>query len=201
MLITAFEPFGEDDSNSSEEVLNAVANVGGLLDDSDATLILPVDRISAVDRLIEYHQKARPNIVVCLGQANDRSEITIEKLAINCCDFRIPDNSGVQPVDEPVVMGGPAAYFSTLSVSSLVKELKQKNVPAAVSYSAGTYVCNAVLYGLLHHVKINALPTQVGFVHLPPTPEQVTEERPNCLAIDIQIRAVSEIIRLLRANF
>jgi len=167
ILITAFEPFGEDTSNITDDILRAIAN-DGFADNRDiALLTLPVTRSDALPKLIVAIESGNPDMVVCLGQDNDRSEISIEKIAINLCCYRIPDNAGEQPGDEPVIEGGPTAYFSTLPIEALLECMTAEGIPASVSYSAGTYVCNSLFYGLMHYLD-NELPeTRGGFIHIP----------------------------------
>jgi len=118
-------------------------------------------------KLVAAVESGRPDTVVCLGQDNDRPGLSIEKVAINMCCYRLPDNAGEQPVDEPVVANGPAAYFSTLPVDALLECLTAAGIPANVSFSAGTYVCNSLFYGLMHYLE-NELPgTRGGFIHIP----------------------------------
>ena len=127
---------------------------------------------------LRKHLKAvRPALVVCVGQAGGRAEITPERVAINVDDARIPDNSGRQPVDRPVVRGGPAAYFSTLPVKAIVRELRGRGIPAAVSQTAGTFVCNHVFYGLMHGLR-GQRRVRGGFIHVPFLPEQARGKRP-----------------------
>ena len=105
-----------------------------------------------LDRLHGALEETRPDLVVCLGQASGRSDVSVERVAINLVDARIPDNAGRQPIDEPVIAGGPGAYFSTLPVKAIVRALRQGGVPASASLTAGTYNCNAIFYGLSHYI-------------------------------------------------
>ena len=116
----------------------------------------------------------QPNAVITIGQAGGRPDITVERVGINIDDFRIPDNKGNQPIDEPVVTGGPVAYWATLPIKKMVANVKAQGIPASVSNSAGTYVCNHLLYGLLHYLTTQgktAIPA--GFIHIPYLPEQM----------------------------
>jgi len=167
ILITAFEPFGGDASNISDDILQAISQ-DVIADDHDVTfLTLPVSRSDALSELVAAIETHRPDTVVCLGQDNDRSELCIEKVAVNLCCYRIPDNAGEQPGDEPVVENGPTAYFSTLPIDALIKCLTAEGIPASVSYSAGTFVCNSLFYGLMHHLENERPETRGGFVHVP----------------------------------
>jgi len=167
VLITAFEPFGGDTSNITNDILQAIAK-DGFADERDiALLALPVSRSDSLSKLISAMKSVNPDMVICLGQDNDRSEISIEKIAINLCCYRMPDNAGEQPGDEPVVEDGPAAYFSTLPVDALRECLTAAGIPANVSYSAGTYVCNSLFYGLMHYLESELPGVRGGFIHIP----------------------------------
>jgi pyroglutamyl-peptidase len=113
----------------------------------------------------------KPALIICVGQAGGRAEITPERVAINVDDARIPDNAGRQPVDRPVVRGGPAAHWSTLPIKAIVAELRRREIPAAVSQTAGTFVCNHVFYGLMHELRRQRR-VRGGFIHVPYLPEQ-----------------------------
>jgi pyroglutamyl-peptidase len=197
ILITAFEPFGGDELNSSACVLDAFCQssadgFGGI-----TTLVLPVEYDVAISRLITAIETGQPHSVVCLGQANGQNTIAVEKVAVNYCSYRIPDNSGAQPADEPVVSDGPTAYFSTLPVDELVNELSKKGIPAEVSLSAGSFACNALFYGLSHYLEKNALSIRAGFIHLPRLPDQVNEQWPESMALETQIDGLGSVVRVL----
>jgi pyroglutamyl-peptidase len=136
---------------------------------------LPCAFGESIDALRAAVRAADPELVVCLGQAGSRPGVTVERVALNIDDARIPDNAGRRPVDEPVVPGGPAAYFSTLPVKACVAALRSAGVPAAVSHTAGTFVCNHVAYGLAHLIATELPQVRGGFVHVPWAPEQVTD--------------------------
>ena len=111
-------------------------------------------------------------LVIAVGQAGGRLEINPERVAINVDDFRIPDNGGFQPIDEPIVAVSPVVYLSTLPIKAMVEAMRQAGVPAAVSNSAGTFVCNHLFYGLMHHLAQSGSSTRGGFIHIPYLPEQ-----------------------------
>jgi pyroglutamyl-peptidase len=168
VLMTGFAPFGGESVNPSWQAVSAL----GERRDDVAAVELPCEfaaSLPALRRAIEAH---RPELVVCVGQAGGRSGVTPERVAINLVDARIPDNAGAQPVDAPVVDGGPAAYFTTLPVKACVAAIRAAGVPASVSHTAGTYVCNQVFYGLMH-VLPEFPGVRGGFVHVPFSPEQV----------------------------
>ena len=170
VLVTGFEPFGGETMNPSQQIAEALHGrviAGRRL----VGAVLPcVFGASAVElkRLLEEHQ---PELVICVGQAGGRAEITPERVAINMDDARLADNAGTQPVDRPVVRRGPAAYWSTLPIKAIVGALREEKIPAAVSQTAGTFVCNHVFYGLMHALKARR-GVRGGFVHVPFLPEQ-----------------------------
>jgi pyroglutamyl-peptidase len=135
-----------------------------------------------------------PALVICLGQAGGRAEITPERIAINVDDARIPDNAGRQPVDRPIVQRGPAAYWSKLPIKAIVTALRARDIPAAVSQTAGTFVCNHVFYGLMHALR-RRRGVRGGFVHLPWLPDQAGAGQPS-LPLDVMLRAVEEMLRV-----
>ncbi|MZD08502.1 pyroglutamyl-peptidase I [Streptomyces sp. SID5785] len=174
ILLTGFEPFGGASVNPSWQAASLVAAAPpeGL----DVTAVeLPCVFGAALDALRDALGTVRPEVVVCLGQAGGRPGVTVERVAINVDDARIPDNAGARPIDEPVVPGGPAAYFSSLPVKACVAALREAGVPAALSNTAGTFVCNHVAYGLGHLLATEFPGVRGGFVHVPWAPEQVVD--------------------------
>ena len=125
---------------------------------------------TAIDEITRIIDELKPELVIAVGQAGGRADISVERVAINVNDARIPDNAGTQPVDEPIEPQGPAAYFATLPVKAMVAGIREAGIPASVSQTAGTYVCNNVMYGLLHHLRRRK--TRGGFIHIPYLPEQ-----------------------------
>jgi pyroglutamyl-peptidase len=168
VLMTGFAPFGGEPVNPSWQ---AVSLLGARRDDI-AAVELPCEFAASLPALRAAFLEHRPSLVVCVGQAGGRLEVTPERVAINLVDARIPDNAGEQPVDVPVVPDGPAAYFTTLPVKACVAAIRAAGVPASVSHTAGTYVCNQVFYGLMR--LLAEFPgVRGGFVHVPFSPEQV----------------------------
>jgi pyroglutamyl-peptidase len=171
VLLTGFEPFGGSVVNPSIEAARALA--GTSLDGvTFSTAMLPVDRISGPATLVLALETHKPDAVVCLGQAMGRQALSIERVALNLMDYAIADNAGNIATDEPVVADGPAAYFVTLPVRAMLAAVQGAGVPVELSLSAGTYLCNQVLYALLHHLAVNHISTPVGFIHLPALPAQ-----------------------------
>ncbi|MFD7711954.1 pyroglutamyl-peptidase I [Streptomyces sp. NPDC059785] len=174
VLITGFAPFGGERVNPSWQAASLVAAEppAGL---TVTAAELPCVFGDSLDALRDALTATAPDLVLCLGQAGGRPGVTVERVAINVDDARIPDNAGNQPIDEPVVPDGPAAHFSTLPVKTCVAALREAGVPAAVSNTAGTFVCNHVAYGLGHLIATEFPHVRGGFAHVPWAPEQVTD--------------------------
>lgn len=171
VLITAFEPFGGERVNPSWEAVSQL----------DERMIcgarvvakqLPCEFGTSLETLRAAIDELQPDVVLAVGQAGGRSDITVERVGINVDDARIPDNAGNQPIDEAIVEEGPAAYFATLPIKAIVEGIREAGIPASVSQTAGTYVCNHVMYGLLHYLAQQKKPARGGFIHIPYLPEQ-----------------------------
>ena len=195
ILITAFEPF-------QQETINATMEALALLPDSVCghTLIkrtIPVVFGKAVEAVTALVDDLRPEAVICLGQASGRADVTPERVAINVMDARIPDNAGEQPVDAPIREDGPAAYFSTLPVKAMVQAMKEAGVPASLSNTAGTFVCNDLMYGLLDHLARTGRNIPAGFIHIPATPAQAVERPTPSLAPETVAKGLAAAIGTL----
>ncbi len=197
VLVAGFEPFDKDTVNPSWEVARSLDGTT-CKRLSVKAIQLPCRFGAALERLDEALDELKPQLVVLLGLANGRSEITPERIAINIDDARIPDNGKQQPVDKPVIAGGPAAYFSTLPIKAIVRDLREAGIPASVSNTAGTFVCNHSFYGLMHRLAtVSALSkTRGGFIHLPHLPEQ-SARIPGVpsMALATQVKAIKCLIR------
>ncbi len=170
ILVTGFEPFDSDPVNPSWEVARALD--GWTCDGATVRAVqLPCVFGAAIEQLDAALAQWRPQLVVGLGLAAGRADWQPERVAINCNDARIPDNAGQQPIDTAVVPGAPAAYFSSLPVKAIVQALRAAGLPAAVSNTAGTFVCNHVFYALMHRLATQP-GVRGGFVHVPCLPEQ-----------------------------
>lgn len=173
VLLTGFDPFGGDALNPSWLIAQALhrRQIAG---HRVVAAQLPTVFGQSLVQLHALLAAHRPALVLCLGQAAGRAAMSIERVAINVNDARIPDNAGAQPVDTPVVPGGPAAYFSTLPIKAMRAAMQAAGVPAEISQTAGTFVCNHVFYGLMHRLATGRGLRQVrgGFVHVPLLPEQ-----------------------------
>lgn len=173
VLITGFTPFGTDVINPSYEAVKRLPDQ--ILDAEIIKLEVPTvfyQSLEVVQKAIDTHQ---PDLVIHVGQAGGRFGITPERVAINLDDARIKDNDGQQPIDLPVVEGGKSAYFTTLPVKSMVKKMQEHHIPASLSTTAGTFVCNHLMYGTLQYLdvigKMNTV--KAGFIHVPYMSEQV----------------------------
>ena len=197
ILLTGFEPFGGESVNPSWEIARALD--GWVCEGRTVRAVrLPCafgDALRTLDGALAAH---RPELVVCLGQAGGRAEISIERAALNVDDARIPDNLGRQPIDAAVVPEGPAAYFSTLPIKALAHDLRGAGIVAAVSNTAGTFVCNHVFYALMHRLATTPALARArgGFVHVPYTPEQVAD-RPGtpAMALATQVEGIRTALR------
>lgn len=173
ILLTGFEPFERDTVNPSWEVARALD--GWVCEGAEAKAVqLPCVFGRAIEVLDGALAECRPALVVALGLAGTRLEITPERVAINVDDARIADNAGGRPIDQPVIAGAPAAYFSTLPIKAIVRDLRAAGVPASVSNTAGTFVCNHIFFALMHRLatRPELASARGGFVHLPCLPEQ-----------------------------
>ncbi|MGN1307989.1 MAG: pyroglutamyl-peptidase I [Faecousia sp.] len=175
LLITGFESFGGETVNPSWEAVRLLPEAVGAY--RLTKLQIPTVFGQAAETVLTAARELRPDVILCIGQAGGRSAVTPEVVAINLQEAGIPDNAGYQPMNVPVVKDAPAAYFSTVPVRTMVKAIQNAGLPAALSYSAGTFVCNDVLYTLLH--RFDGTQTQVGFVHVPFLPEQAKDNAPS----------------------
>lgn len=169
LWLSGFEPFGGEAINPSWELARALhgEQLEGL---RVQALLLPCVFGQALRVLDEALARQPPALVLALGQAGGRCDLSLERVAINVDDARIPDNAGAQPIDQPVIPGGPAAYFSTLPIKAMVSGLRAAGYPASVSQTAGTFVCNHVFYGLQHRLAGSGV--RSGFMHIPYLPAQ-----------------------------
>ena len=170
LLITGFDPFGGESINPSWEAVQKLPDIVG--DFVLCKLQIPTVFDQAANCVLQQANEFGPDVILCVGQAGGRNAVTPERIAVNIRDARIADNAGNQPQDALIIPDGPAAYFATVPVTSMVDAIQQIQLPADVSNSAGTFVCNDVLYTLLHHYANSD--TKVGFIHVPYLPEQGT---------------------------
>lgn len=196
VLLTGFEPFNGDSLNPSWEVARALDGrvvAGGRI----VSVCLPCSFGASLAQLRKALLQHQPALVLCLGLAANRGELSLERVAINVDDARIPDNAGRQPIDQPVVVGAPAAYFTRLPIKAIVQALHALGLPAGVSQTAGTFVCNHVFYGLMHELRRHTH-VKAGFMHLPLLPEMLHEPfdtRPS-LPLESQVEGVHRALAL-----
>lgn len=169
MLLTGFEPFGDDAGNPSWDAVQALdgARIAG---HRVVARRLAVEFGRSLEQLRAALHEVEPVLVICVGLAGGRAQLSLERIGINVDDARIADNAGAQPVDVPVVEGGPDAYFSRLPLKAMMLAMRRAGIPAEISQSAGTYVCNHVLYGLMHALRAKPR-VRGGFIHIPYSPE------------------------------
>ena len=187
VLLTGFEPFDQDTVNPSWE---AVRLLDGTLQ-GDVRIVgrqLPCAFALAPERLQQLLEEFGPELVIAVGLGPGRTDVCIERVAININDARIPDNLGDQPIDIPVVPHGPAAYFSTLPIKAMVRALKDAGIASSVSHTAGTFVCNQVFYVLQHALAGSAV--RGGFIHVPALPEQTVQSGMPSMALSTVVEGL-----------
>ena len=174
ILITGFDPFGGEKINPAYEAVKLLPDqiAGAEVIKLEVPTVFGKGPQKTVDAIEEFH----PDYVLCIGQAGGRSQITPEFVGINYVQARIPDNEGNQPMNQPLVEGAPAAYFATIPVHAMVEEMKKAGIPASVSFTAGTYVCNAMLYCVMHALATKHPTIKGGFMHVPYATEQTVNQ-------------------------
>ena len=190
VLLTGFEPFGSASSNPSGEIVKQISG------DNIVTAILPVAYTQSAERLLALIAEHNPDVVISLGQAEGRTQITPEKVAINLDDARLADNEGVMRNDVKILEDGPDAYFSTLPIKEIVEAIKDAGVPAAVSLSAGAFLCNHIFYVAQNRLK--GTKVRSGFVHVPLMDEQAGEfPGLPTMQLDQMVKAVRAMLEVL----
>ncbi|GCD94978.1 pyroglutamyl-peptidase I [Embleya hyalina] len=193
VLLTGFDTFAGEASNPSWEAVRLVAAEPGAADLEVTAVRLSCVYGTALDELRSAVERVDPDLVVCVGQAGGRPDVTVERIAINVDDARIPDNAGRQPIDVPIVEAGPAAYFAGLPIKACVAAARAAGVPASVSSTAGTFVCNHVFYGLMHLIATERPTTRGGFVHVPFASEQVADRA----VASLPLPAIADALRAI----
>lgn len=192
LLVTGFDPFGGETRNPAREAVLALPDrIGGW---ELTKLEVPTVFGLAADTVLQAAEDLVPDAILCVGQAGGRAAITPEMVAINLRDASIPDNAGNRPVNVPVAEDGPAAYFTTLPVHAMTAAIRDAGIPGALSYSAGVFVCNDLLYTLLHRYHDTAV--RVGFIHIPYLPEQARAGVPS-LPLEKAVRGLTAAIEVL----
>ncbi len=199
ILVTGFTPFGGEKINPSYEAVKQLD--GQILDARIVKAQIPTVFGKSIKNLEQLIKEERPDVVLCVGQAGGRFEISIERVAINVDDARIQDNEGNQPIDLPIYEDGRNAYFSNLPIKAIVKRIQESNIPASVSNTAGTFVCNHIMYGLLYLIDKKYPNIRGGFIHVPFVSEQVLEQR-NLPSMSIQqiVRGLTCAIEAIISN-
>ncbi len=174
LLLTGFVPFLHYPINPTEDIATSLDGVT-IGDYEIIGRVLPVDYMQSAKQLIEHYDAVRPDVVISLGMAAGRHQITPERIAINCRSGE-PDNRGVRFEDEPIEPDGPAGYFATLPIRRILIALKERGYPAEISNTAGTYLCNNVMYSMLHKIALDAADVRAGFIHLPASHELAVKD-------------------------
>jgi len=201
LLLTAFDPFGGDAINPALEAVKLVADKIGRFD--IVKLEVPTVFGKSIDTVAKAIEEEKPDVVLCIGQAGGRFEITPERVAINVDDARIKDNEGNQPIDTKIFEDGENAYFTTLPIKAMVEAIREANLPAAVSNTAGTFVCNHLMYGVLYTLAKKYPHIKGGFTHVPFIPAQVARRTPVApyMALEDIKRGLEAAISAIDKNF
>ena len=191
VLVTGFDPFGGESINPAWEAVKVIKDeIAGA---EIVKLQIPVVAGKSIEKIHEKMKEVNPDIVISIGQAGGRFGVTPERVAINITDARIPDNEGNQPIDEPIFADGDTAYFSNLPVKAMVQAIKDAGYPSSLSNTAGTYICNHVMYGILYYIQKEFPGVRGGFIHVPYAASQVVD-KPNTPSM-----AIADITAALEA--
>lgn len=199
LLLTAFDPFGGETVNPAQEAVKMVSSRVGNVE--VIKCVVPTVFGKSIETVAAAIEDCRPDAVLCIGQAGGRADLTPERIAINLDDASIADNEGNRPVDTPIFPDGKPAYFSTLPVKAMVAAIRAAGIPASLSNTAGTFVCNHLMYGVLYTLEKYYPGVRGGFLHVPYIPSQVTGGRgiPSMSAADI-VRGLEAAIAAIREN-
>ena len=184
LLLTGFDPFGGESINPAWEAVKRVSDKVG--DVEVVKLMVPTVFYKSIDTVAAAIEKEKPDAVLCIGQAGGRFDLNPERVAINVNDARIPDNEGNQPLDGPVFEDGETAYFATLPIKAMAEEIRKAGVPASVSNTAGTYVCNHLMYGVLYTLANKYPDVRGGFMHVPFITSQVINRKPIAPSLSLE---------------
>lgn len=200
ILVTGFDPFDKDIINPAYEAVKR------LPDEIKEAKIIKLEIPTSFERsriaIEEAIEKYSPDVILSIGQAGGRNEITIEKVAINLLEARIKDNDGYQPLDKPIKEDGETAYFTNLPIKGMVAHIKENNIPANISYTAGTFVCNSVMYNILYLIDKKFPHIKGGFIHVPFLPEQAVLKNPipSSMSLDMISKAIELAIEAILIN-
>ena len=195
VLVTGFTPFGGEQINPSWEAVKHLPERIGEMTITNREI--PTEFDAACAALRAAMDELRPDAVLSVGQYGGANGIRVERVAVNLRDARIADNAGAKPVDEPVVPGAPDAYFATLPTRRIVEKLRERDIPAQLSYSAGTFVCNNLLYCALHESAQKFPATRCGFVHVPYLPEQAKDGSAPSMSLALMVRALTAALETI----
>lgn len=195
ILVTGFEPFGQDNVNPSSELLKKLPSQ--ILTADVIKLEIPVVRWKALDKIREAIKEYSPDVVLSVGQLAGRSDISIERVAINIDDYQMPDNDGNKPIDEPIIKDAPNAYFMSIPIKAIHKKLIENRMPASISNSMGTYLCNHVAYGVAN-MRSEYENIKSGFIHIPILPEQaINKPKTPSMSLETSTRAIELVIEAI----
>lgn len=196
ILVTGFDPFGGEPMNPAIETVRRLPDM--IAGAEIIKLGIPTVCHKSLRVIDEAIAENDPDVVLSIGQAGGRPDITVERVGINVDDYRIPDNEGNQIVDEPICPDGPDAYFVTVPIKAMVRRIQDRNIPASVSNTAGTFVCNHVTYGVCHMIATKYPGKRSGFIHIPYLPQQVIDKRnmPS-MSQDMMVEAVTAAIEAI----
>lgn len=199
LLITGFDPFGNEKINPAWEAVKLLpSKIEGV---EVIKLQIPTVFKESINKVLEGIKEYKPDVVLCVGQAGGRYDITVERVAINLDDARIKDNKGNQPIDEPIYPDGKNAYFASLPIKAMVEEMKKNNIPASISNTAGTFVCNHIMYGLLYNIEKSSQVKKGGFIHVPYILEQVLDKKDTpSMDLNTVVRGLEAAIKGLYEN-
>lgn len=195
ILVTGFEPFGQDNVNPSSELLKKLPSQ--ILTADVIKLEIPVVRWKALDKIREAIKEYSPDVVLSVGQLAGRSDISIERVAINIDDYQMPDNDGNKPIDEPIIKDAPNAYFMSIPIKAIHKKLIENRMPASISNTMGTYLCNHVAYGVANMIS-EYENIKSGFIHIPILPEQaINKPKTPSMSLETSTRAIELVIEAI----
>lgn len=175
ILVTGFDPFGGEKINPAIESVKKLPDT--ILNAEIIKLEIPTVYMKSLEVIDEAIKKHNPDVILSIGQAGGRPDITVERVGINLDDYRIKDNEGNQPIDKTIFEDGKLAYFASIPIKAIVEHIKKNNIPASISNTAGTFVCNHVLYGVLYLIDKKYPSKKSGFIHIPFLPEQVIDKK------------------------
>lgn len=199
VLVTGFDPFGGEKTNPSWDICKRLPKeIAGM---QVETCRVPCEFRRSIEVVAAAIERHHPALVICLGLAGGRSRLGVERVAINVDDARIPDNAGMQPIDEMIAPNGPPAYFASLPVKAMAAAMREVGVPAEVSNSAGTYVCNHLMYGVLHFLAASGHRARAGFIHVPYSESQVLDKRDvPAMSLETMVKGVETAIATARMH-